>query len=241
MNANKPLLIIKAGNTIADLRATGEDFEHWFAAACGLTLRQCRVVSLFLGEPLPDLNQVGAIIVSGSPAYLTDLEPWNYTGADYLRRAHGQLPILGVCYGHQLLAWAFGGEVDFNSAGRQIGTVEVQLEASARQDPLLGGMPDPMRVQVSHQQVVTRLPPGCVLLAGRRSDPNHAFRFGQSSWGVQFHPEFDARITASYIKSRSVELEKEGFDLQATLAGVQQTSSGREILRRFSELAGLQD
>ena len=71
------LLIIKTGNTIPGLRQQGEDFEDWFIAQSGYPAEAFTVRSLFLGEPLPDLANTAGIIVTGSPAYVTDLEPWN--------------------------------------------------------------------------------------------------------------------------------------------------------------------
>jgi len=234
---DKPLLIIKTGNTIPTLLAQGIDFEHWFAAGCGLSLQQCHVVSLFLGEPLPDLEEIAGIIVTGSPAYVTDLEPWNLLGADYIRRAHLQsIPILGICYGHQLLAWAFGGKVDFNAAGRQIGTVVASLSTAAAADRLLSGLPGSLLVQVSHQQSVTQRPANAILLASRDADPNHGFRLGATTWGLQFHPEFSAAITCAYIEERKTTLEREGLDTGALLAGLKNTSEAAGILERFAAL-----
>ncbi|MEX2468998.1 MAG: glutamine amidotransferase [Pseudohongiellaceae bacterium] len=234
MSAYKPLLIIKTGNTIATLKARGLDFEDWFRAGCGLRDSECRTVSLFLGEPLPALDEVGAIIVTGSPAFVTDLEPWNHVGARYLRQAHEQnVPILGVCYGHQLLAWAFAGEVDFNPAGRQIGTVALELTAAGARDALLAPLAAHPRVQVSHLQSVLALPPGAELLASRKEDPNHAFRMGDSTWGVQFHPEFSAEVTRAYIKERRAVLTEEELEPNALLKSVSDTPQAVGVLKRF--------
>jgi len=237
VSAHKPLLIIKTGNTIPTLKARGMDFEDWFREGCGLREAECRTVSLFLGEPLPALEEVGAIIVTGSPAYVTDLEPWNHVGARFLRQAHEEgVPILGVCYGHQLLAWAFDGRVDFNPVGRQIGTVSVELTPGGRDDALLGSLGASPLVQVSHRQSVLALPAGAALLASRKQDPNHAFRLDETTWGVQFHPEFDVGITRAYIEERREALEEEGLDWRRLLDELRETPESAAILRQFARL-----
>lgn len=234
---DKRLLIMKTGNTISGLRSGGEDFEDWFIAGSGLTADRVRVSSLFLGEPLPDLGETAGMIITGSPAYITDLEPWNNIAANYLREAvEREVPTLGVCYGHQLLAWAFDGEVGFHPRGREIGSVEIALTAAGQQDRLLAGLPPRFMAQVSHQQSVLRLPSEAVRLAQNDFDPNHGFRIGETAWGVQFHPEFDARITAAYIRERQADLDAEGLDSEALLERLRPSPEAASLLRRFSSM-----
>lgn len=233
-----PLLIIKTGEAVRPLRDEGEDFEDLLIAATGLEPDRCVVRSLHRGEALPAAEGVGAVIVTGSPAYVTDEEPWNFVGADFLRAAHGlEIPVLGVCYGHQLLAWTFGGEVDWHPKGREIGTTEIRLTAAGREDPLLGGLPETFPAQSSHLQTVTRLPPGARLLAVGDFEPRHAFRLGGSTWGVQFHPEFTPRVMRAYIEDRREALASEGLDADALLAGVRETPDSLGLLRRFAAAA----
>jgi GMP synthase (glutamine-hydrolysing) len=233
----KKLLIIKTGNTIASLRSKGEDFEDWFIAGAGLEPDQALVSSLFMGQPLPALEKVSGIIITGSPAYITDLKPWNQVGADYLRQAVDKsLPVLAVCYGHQLLAWAFGGEVDFHPGGREIGSVEIELTGAGKQDRLLGSLPPRFTAQVSHQQSVLRLPADAVRLAQNDFDPNHGFRLGETAWGLQFHPEFTADISAAYIRERAADLQAEGLDSEALLQALQPSPEAAALLGRFAGL-----
>ena len=69
--------------------------------------------------------------------------------------------MLGICYGHQLLAHALGGRVDYNPLGRQIGTLDVTLHDAVEHDALFSGFPRTLHVPVSHRQSVTvlRIPP----------------------------------------------------------------------------------
>lgn len=240
---HRPVLIIKTGNTIDSLRERGEDFEDWFARGLAPAAQALDsgagvlVVESHRGEALPALETISGLIITGSPAYITDLAAWNYVIADYVKRAHAAaIPQLGVCYGHQLIAWAFGGEVGFHRAGREIGTVPVRLRESARRDALFGHLPAEFLVQASHLQSVLRLPDNAVLLGGNDFDPHHCFRIGEFTWCAQFHPEFDARITRAYIKERAQAITTEGLDPEGLLEAVQETPESGSLLVRFMEI-----
>lgn len=232
------ILIMKTGTTIKTLLQEGSDFEHWFQRGMGLENEEVSVCSLHEGESLPPVENFSGIVITGSPAYVTDLAPWNFVGADYLRKAHDRrIPILGICYGHQLLAWAFGGKVGFHPRGREIGTVEVKLTSEAPRDPLFRGLPMQFQAQASHLQSVLELPPEAVLLASNDFDVNHGFRLGESTWCLQFHPEFDAAIIGAYIRERSEEIRSEGLDPDALIDGIVETPISRSLLERFVHLA----
>lgn len=235
---NKPLLIIKTGNTITELQNQGTDFEDWFCEGLNLNRDEVLVVSVHLGEALPPIESVSAIIITGSPAYITDLEDWNFVAAEYIKAAFDlALPMLGVCYGHQLIAWAFGGEVDFHPQGREIGTVGITLHSGAVADKLFKVLPKELAVNVSHQQSVIRLPAGAELLASNDFEPNHGYRLGDCTWGVQFHPEFSADVTKAYINARRENIQQEGLDVEGLLAGVTDTSESAAMLSRFLSIA----
>jgi GMP synthase (glutamine-hydrolysing) len=231
------IVIIKTGNTIPSLLAQQEDFEDWFVQGTGLQSSRFICSAVDKGEVLPDIDEIGAAIVTGSPAYVTDLAHWNQTAAEYLREMHIQRkPILGVCYGHQLLAWAFGGEVGFHPQGREIGTVDVELTEAAKSDELFAEMPSEFIAQASHQQSILALPADAVLLAKNDFDAHHAFRLGTSTWGVQFHPEFSASVMRAYITERSDDISKEGIDVQGLLGEVAPTPAAASLLKQFVAL-----
>lgn len=233
------ILIIKTGNTLPSLQAEGEDFEDWFIRGSGLDSSRFICCAVDKGEALPLLDDIGAAIVTGSPAYVTDLAPWNEIAADYLRILHErQKPILGVCYGHQLLAWAFGGEVGFHPNGREIGSVDIELTQEAASDVLFAKMPKQFNAQASHLQSVLALPDEAVLLAKNSFDAHHAFRLGSSTWGVQFHPEFSARVMSRYIRERSDDIAKEGLNVEELLARVSATPVSAGLLQLFVALLG---
>jgi GMP synthase (glutamine-hydrolysing) len=157
--------------------------------------------------------------------------------AEWLRSIPAELlPVLGICYGHQLLAHAFGGEVGYHPQGVEIGEVGIELTEEGRKDQLLGCLPSSFPGYVTHAQTVIKLPVGAKLLAKNDFEPHHAFVIRDSMWGVQFHPEFTAAITRAYIDKQKPKLIQAGYDINKLLDNVQERGYGRALLRRFLEL-----
>lgn len=236
----RPLLIMKTGQTLTSLRAGGEDFEHWIISAMGLPVSLTTTVAVHEDEELPGLGDIAGIVVTGSPAMLTDGAPWNAVAAAYLQEAvRLTLPVLGICYGHQLLAHAFGGRVDYHPAGREIGTVPLRLHGAAQGDPLLAGVPADFVAHATHSQAVLTLPVAATLLASSAHDNHHCFRIGERAWGVQFHPEFTAPVMRTYVLEREAELRDEGLAPEQLLAAVEETPAATLILRNFARIIGM--
>ena len=234
------VLILKTGTTLDPLRARRGDYEDWIVAGLGVSAQAVRVVAVFEGESLPGPESPAAVVVTGSSAMVSERAPWSETAAAWLRHAaHAGTPVLGICYGHQLLGHALGGHVGANPRGREMGTVRVDLCAAGRDDALLGSLGGPLRVQATHLESLLELPPGATLLAGSAADPHHAFAWGTRAWGVQFHPEFDADVMRAYLEARREILRSEGIDPDALVREVAETPQGPELLRRFAALCGL--
>ena len=227
----KPLLIVKNGSTHPEIAAQWGDFEDWIASGLGAARTSLWVVDPREGAPLPSPAQVAGAVLTGSHSMVTDREPWSEQTADWLRTAvAAELPVLGICYGHQLLAHALGGEVAFHPVGIELGTVDVALDPQATQhDPLFHGLPVNFKGQAAHRQHVRRLPPGAVRLAGNAFEPHQAFRAGRRAWGVQFHPEFGAAATAAYVRLHA--------DPAQPAPSVADTPEAASLLARFAALA----
>jgi len=235
----RELIIVKTGRAVPEARGDGRDFEHWFVAGLGPEAFDYRTIRVDQGEVLPpieSLDHAPAVLVTGSPAMVSDRLAWSEATAAWLAGAHGaNLPILGVCYGHQLLAHALGGKVGPNPAGRRMGRTVVEFGDA--QDPLTGGFAPNAAFNVSHVEVVLAPPDEARVIAAAAHDRYHALYFGNRSWGVQFHPEFDGRIMQAYIRARSGKLTEEGHDPAALIAELDENPNGRPFLARFAELA----
>ncbi len=220
-----------------ELRAQRGDYEAWIAAGMGLAQSDVEVVAVAQGEPLPAPESPAGVVVTGSSAMVSHREPWSERTAEWLARAALRgTPVLGICYGHQLLAHALGGAVGRNPRGREIGTVMVRSLEPAQRDALFGvwGAAEP--AHVTHLESVLALPAGAVRLAESDLDPVQAFSAGERAWGVQFHPEFDAQTVRAYLAARRDKVRAEGLDPEALLADVRDAPGGPRLLRRFAEL-----
>lgn len=192
---------------------------------------------MFRHQPLPEAGNLAGVVVTGSPAMVSARLDWSEYTARWLRQAvQTGIPVLGVCYGHQLLAHALGGLVGPNPGGRQIGTVTSQLIDNIANDPLFGHLPDTFTAQTSHSEVVLELPLGASRLATSPLDDNFVIRYTENAWGVQFHPEFSARVARDYIRYRADALLEEGLNPQVLLDNITESAESKSVLQKFSEL-----
>ena len=234
----RPLLILKAGSALEAVRQHYGDFEDWLVAGFGLPEGQIRLVRVAEGEELPRPEECGGVVITGSHAMVTDNLPWSVALAQWLPDVVTMgIPLLGVCYGHQLLATAMGGRVDFHPQGPEISTVTIDLLPEAADDPLFAGLPPSFPVQAFHSQSVLSLPPGAVLLARNDFEPHHAFRIGACAWGVQFHPEYTGEIMAAEIRADTEQLTAAGLNPSTLLATVRECPEAGSLLARFARLA----
>jgi GMP synthase (glutamine-hydrolysing) len=227
-----PVLLIKTGSRIPEIRERPGDFEDWFAEV--MDYPEMFVVDVQQGGSLPAHLDYSAIVITGSGAMVSHREIWSEKTASWLKNAvEERALILGVCYGHQLLAHALGGDVGPNPNGRQIGSQRIELEPAAAADPLFQNMPASFQVNTSHEENVLTLPEGAVRLARSPGDENHAFRYGDFAWGVQFHPEFDATVMLGYLDARAEAIRSEGQDPQALKRQVVETPLAMALMKVF--------
>jgi len=233
----KPFLMIETGRPVPSLRRYG-GFGHWIRVAAGLGGRQVHHCHVHDGEALPDVRRYAGVLVTGSGAMVTERLDWSERSADWLRdAAEAGHPLFGICYGHQLIAHALGGRVDYNPRGREMGTVPVSLLPDAVDDPLFDGLGGGFAAHATHLQTVLAPPPEATVLARSDLDDCQAFRWGDAAWGVQFHPEFSTGIMRGYLRARSEALAKEGRCHRSLQDQVRPAPLARRVLRRFIHVA----
>jgi GMP synthase (glutamine-hydrolysing) len=233
----KPVLVIRTGHAPKPIRARHGDFAHWFCLAARLPSRQVRIIDVTAGEQLPPPREVAGALITGSAAMVTERAAWSELTAGWIRNAMDvELPMFGICFGHQLMAHALGGRVDYLSGGREIGTLPIRFLADAPLDALTEGMPASFRAHTTHEQSVVEIPRDATVLARSDRDPNHLIRYGKQAYSAQFHPEFNAEVMRAYIRRKHADMQREGSDPRRIFREVAATPVARGLFRRFVQL-----
>ncbi|MFD2648074.1 type 1 glutamine amidotransferase [Devosia albogilva] len=157
--------------------ATGRDFSY-------------EVVAVSNGEALPDPSGLDGIVITGSPAGVYEDHPWLDPLRDFIRRAYAaNTPMLGICFGHQIMADALGGVVTKSEKGWGIGRHTYQVTA---RPAFMADAPEALSVACSHQDQVIEAPSEAEVILASEFTPNAglAYRNG-AALSFQPHPEFE--------------------------------------------------
>lgn len=231
----KPFAILLTGHAPDVIRARLGDFDHWFRLGLNLPVTRVRVLDVTAGAALPEPDTLAGAVISGSAAMVTERLDWSERLAGWVRDAvTAQLPLFGVCYGHQLMAHALGGRVGALPGGREIGTRTIEILDAGRDDPLLTGLPARFAAHTTHEQSVLEAPAGARVLARSQRDPHQILRYGPQAVSTQLHPEFSAAAMRAYLRLRASNLRAESLDVPALLDAVSAAPHARRLLRRFA-------
>jgi GMP synthase (glutamine-hydrolysing) len=163
---------------------------------------------------LPSLDDVAGLVIMGGPMGADNVEryPALALERDLARRAvDSEVPVLGVCLGHQILALAMGGDLH-PDATRELGMAPISLIV----DSPLGAANTELVVLHWHFDNVTA-PPGAEVLARTVACPNQAFRVG-SAFGMQFHLEVDPPLLATWLTPDAMGDQASATAMQSALA-----------------------
>jgi GMP synthase (glutamine-hydrolysing) len=128
----RPILIICTGHAPDAIRSCHGDFSQRFWRGFRLRPEQVQVVDFFAGEALPAPRDLAGAIITGSASMVTERSRLSEHCAGWVRDAMDvELPLFGVCFGHQLTPHALGGRVNSPAGGREIGTQSIVVSRQA--------------------------------------------------------------------------------------------------------------
>lgn len=230
----KNLYIVKCGSTFDSIKDEFKDFEDWIIEKLEYKNRDIYVLDVQENDELPILDKNDAVIITGSHSMVTYEEPWSLKLENWLPKLiEDEVPLLAICYGHQLLAKSLGGVSGYHENGLEIGSVEINLEENAKDDKIFSKLNNSFKAHTIHSQTVIELPKNAIRLAFNNHDKNHAFRVGSCAWGVQFHPEFDENIMNLYINEVA---KKKDLDVEKLTSKSENTHISTSILKEFERL-----
>ena len=233
----KKIVILSMGETLKSISNKYGEFHDHIMNKGQLDKNQVVVVDCKKEEKIPDLDNIKGIIITGSHSMVSDYESWSVKICDYLKNiVNTNIPVLGICYGHQLLADMLGGQVGYNPKGMELGTVDIYLTDEGEKDKLLGVLPKNFKGHEAHSQSVLQIPKGAKILAYNEHDEVQSFSYDNHVWGTQFHPEFFSETTKEYLKFEKDKIIGIGKNYENIYNKIQKHKYGEMLLKRFIEI-----
>jgi GMP synthase-like glutamine amidotransferase len=175
-------------------------YPDMFIKLLGPDAYDYRVYAVDEGELPASPTDCDAYLVTGSSAGTYEPLPWIAPAEDFLRAAKGQAALVGVCFGHQLLAQAFGGQVIKSPKGWGLGEQDYALRA---REPWMDDGAPTIRLPGSHQDQVVAPPPNAEVWAASDFTPMGALVWrDQPAMSIQLHPEFEPAYAIDLIDHR---------------------------------------
>ncbi|RSB47507.1 MULTISPECIES: type 1 glutamine amidotransferase [Brevundimonas] len=192
------IAILETGRPPADLVAEHGDYVDQFRALLGEGV-VTRRFDVQAGELPDDPTAFAGAIVTGSAAGVYEDLPWIEPLAEWLRDARGKTRLVGICFGHQILAQAFGGRVEQSDRGWGVGlhAYEVTGDEVWMQPPAVA-----LSIPASHQDQVVALADDARVIAASPFTPHAGLAWGDDAISFQCHPEFEPDFAAALTEGR---------------------------------------
>jgi GMP synthase-like glutamine amidotransferase len=181
--------------------------------------------------PPADAHAYDAVAVMGSPSGVYDGDPWIARLLEWLQDARGRTRMLGVCFGHQAMAEAWGGEVRKAPVGWGLGLHRYEVRD---QEPWMGEPVQEIAIPVSHQDQVVTAPAEARVVAASAFTPHAVLAYGDHALSFQCHPEFTRAYAEALVERRRGQVPDAALD--AARAGLAASGDGERLgawTRRF--------
>jgi len=169
-----------------------------------------------LDDEFPDDHlECDGWIITGSPHGVYEELPWMKTISQLINDIYDAgLPILGVCFGHQLIAQALGGDVEKSQKGWGLGLHTYQID---NKSGYMGNLAEEITLNICHQDQVTNLPRGAVVYARSDFCEYAGFYIKDKVLTMQAHPEFLVDFTKDLLNARRDVLFQKSLSTQQWL------------------------
>ena len=222
------LAILETGKPPAGLAERFGTYPEMFAALLGPALRYV-TYDVQAGELPERPDSHAAYLVTGSAAGVYEDWPWIEPLKAFLRQAKGKAKLVGVCFGHQLMAEAFGGRVEKSERGWGVGLQRYEVIEHA---PFMGGEAY-VCIPVSHQDQIVHQPPASRILAASGFSPFGVLLYeDQPALSMQFHPEITPEYAIALVETRRERLPDPDGAI-ASLAAPNDRERVAQWIRRF--------
>ena len=229
MDKSKHVQIISCGPGLSEINNQYGQSSDWVREMIKEKVLNIDIVKIYNGEmPLCDPQNIW--IVTGSRYSVYDNIDWIDTFKKHIKKGiNAKVSMLGICFGHQLLASCLGGKVEKNINGWELGSYKISLTAEGQSNLLFNNFQNNDIVYESHQDVVSSLPSGAIELAYTNKG-NQSFCVDDFLYGVQFHPEFTYDVIRKLMDlrlERGVEVDDEK---------ILESKNGKNILSNFIDI-----
>lgn len=184
-----------------------------------------------------EVNEVDAFILGGSRESVYSGSDKVQTMLDYIRKIYeAKVPLIGICFGHQAVAFALGGQVSPNPKGWEVGLMDIKLTSEATN---FGLSQNTIKLPTFHRDEVTQMPSGATLLAQNDFSKVQAYRLSYQVLCFQSHPEFSTDMMNYFLQSgRNNISEEEKASAEASLALENQRDLIGQLMRKFLNQRG---
>ena len=193
----KPIAILETGRPPEVLRGRFDDYPAAFRRLLGLG-HDTQTFDVE-GELPDDPTAFQGVIVTGSPAGAYEDRAWIAPLEDWLRAARGRTRLIGICFGHQIMAQAFGGRVEKSDKGWGVG---LHLYDIVSAEPWMAPPADSIAIPVSHQDQVVDPGPEARVIARSDFTPFGGLAWGADAISLQCHPEFEPAYAGGLVRAR---------------------------------------
>lgn len=226
--------ILQCGDPPEPLRAEHGSYGAMMTRLLG-PARDTVIHNVTAGALPASVTAYDAYVLTGSPAGIYEDLPWIPGLIGFLQRAKGRAKLVGICFGHQAMAQAFGGQVIKSLEGWGMGVQRYHVRHRA---PWMDDAAE-VRVPASHQDQVVACPPGARVTADNPFTPYAGLDYGDAI-SFQFHPEFTPEFSIALVEHRR---DKYGAGADAAAASYQEPNDCARVERwigRFLDAPGLQ-